>query len=89
MKLGATHVAEAQVHDPWRRTAHENAIREIGILGDDYQLMRSRVGPQFAVGGIFSKILRMTDGQRRSERQPGGQVFVQKKAGHARAAIWK
>ncbi len=59
MKLLAAHVAESQMHDPRRRSADKNPIREIGILGDNHQMPRFRDKPQLAVREMIAKIQRM------------------------------
>ena len=67
MKLLTPHVAEAQMHDLRRRRAHENAIREISILGDNHQMSRFGEKPQFAVRELIAKIQRVNHRQCESE----------------------
>ena len=89
MKLLAPHVAEAQMYDSRRRRAHQNAIREISILGDNHQMPRLGEKPQFAVREMIAKIQRMNHRQRGSKSQLPRQILVQQEAFHASAAIWK
>lgn len=89
MKLLASHVAETQMHDPWRRRVHKNPIRKIRILGDDHQSLDLGVKSQFAIRRIGAQIQRVADGQRRLETESTRKILIQQEPVHASSAIWK
>jgi hypothetical protein len=79
-KIATAHVADAQVDDPGWRHAKHNALREVGVLGNDGQVVLLRVSPRL---GARAEIKRVRDGQAGLQGCNVRQVLVEEKAPHA------
>lgn len=87
VKLAQAKVAKAQVNHPGWRTAHQDAVGEIGIFADDDQVMGSGVFPYLSVGRVDAKFPGVFDRQGGGKADPAGQVFVEQKAFQATRSI--
>ncbi len=54
MKFSLSHIAEAYVNNPRRRSSDNNPIREIGVLRHNHQSMDCCVIPNLTVGWVLA-----------------------------------
>jgi hypothetical protein len=80
-------VPDPQISDPHMDDARscweqQGADREIGVLGNDGELVVSGVSPDFAVAPIRTDIMDELAIAAGPEREPSGQIGVDQVAGH-------
>jgi hypothetical protein len=55
VKFLSPKIAESQMHNPWRRLANYDAIREISVFAYNHQPMFPGISPNLRIGWVFAR----------------------------------
>lgn len=80
-------ISEAEVHHAWWRIGEQNAIREIGVLGHDDQVVVTREIPDAGVRDAVAKLSDVSDREGRGKSYGAGKILVEEKTPHATFSI--
>jgi len=81
------HISETEMDHARRWSCGDDALRKIGVLGDDGEVVCASIFPQDAIGRRLAQDLGVDDGKIWRELYACRQVAIEQEAVHATASI--